>query len=87
MCIRDSLKRAELLCDHQRRVVWQHDTTGPHPDRPGASRNMSHHQRRRRRSDPRHVVMFGQPKAVIALGFGMTGKVQRIGKGLSLIHI
>ena len=40
-----------------------------------------HHSRRGAR-DARHVVMLGQPVAVVAPAFGVLGQVQHVGEGL-----
>ena len=75
-------QRAELLGNHQGRVVGQHDAARADPNGLGAARDMADHDRGRSRGDAGHVVMLGQPKAVIALCLGMAGKVQRIGQRL-----
>ena len=71
---------AELLGHHQRGVVGQHDAAGADADGLRALRDMADEDGRRGAGDAGHVVMFGQPEAVVAERFGMAGEVERIGK-------
>lgn len=64
-------QRSELLGDHIGRMVGQHDPTGADTDRAGALGDMGQHDRRGGAGDARHVVVFGNPEAVIAPGFGV----------------
>ena len=73
-------QRPELFRNDQRRVVWQHHTPCPHPDRLGPARHMPDHHRRCRRSDPRHVMMLCQPKPVKSQPFGVPRQIKRVGK-------
>ena len=71
-------------------MVGKHDAAGADTYGLRRSCNMSDHDCRRGTRDPRHVVVLGQPVAVIAEPLGGTGKVhgirQGIGRGLSLGH-
>ena len=68
---------AELLGDHQGRVVGQHDAAGPDADGGGARRHMADHQGRRGAGDARHVVMFGQPETLVAEPLGVLRQFAR----------
>ena len=46
------LERAELLGDHERRVVRQHDPAGADADRLGAAGDVGDHDRGRGAGDP-----------------------------------
>ena len=48
----------------------------------GGPCDMADQDRRRRRGNAGHIVVFRHPVAVIAKPFGMAGKVHRIGQGL-----
>ncbi len=73
-------QRAELLGDHQRRVVRQHDAAGADPDGPGACGEVADHDRRGRAGDARHVVVFRHPVAAVAERLGVAGEVERVGE-------
>ena len=60
------LQRAELLGDHQRRVVGQHDAAGADADRRRAPGHVADRHRGRRAGDAGHVVVLGQPVADVA---------------------
>ena len=74
-------ERAELLGDHQRRVVGQHDAAGPNADRLRAGRDMGHDHGGGGTGDAGHVVMFGEPVAAVAPILGVAREVERVGKG------
>ncbi len=76
------VERAELLGDHQRRMVRQHHPAGADADGAGAAGNMRHHHRGGGTGDAGDVVMLGQPEPAIACGFGGTGKVKAVGQRL-----
>lgn len=73
---------AELFGNHQWRVVWQHDATGTDADRRGASRQVTEQYRRGRTGNAVHVVVFGDPKAVIAESLDVTRKIEGVSQGL-----
>ncbi|MNC29208.1 hypothetical protein D3C75_774490 [compost metagenome] len=75
-------QRAELLGDHQGRVVRQHDAAGPQPQGAGGAGQMADEHGGGGTGDPRHVVMFRQPVAVIAPALGMPGQILRMTKRL-----
>ena len=74
------LERAELLGDHQRRMVRQHDATGADPDGRSARSHMGDEHRGGRAGNPRQAVMFSQPVALVAPTFGMLCQIQRVAK-------
>ncbi len=74
------IKGSELFGNHQRRMVGQHHATRTDTDGFGARRHMGHHDRCRGTGNAGHVVMFGQPIAMIAKLFGMLGKIKCIAK-------
>ena len=59
-------QRPELLGDHQRRVVGQHDPAGAEPDRLGVGGDVGDQHRRRRGGDRRDVVVLGVPDPPVA---------------------
>ena len=71
-------QRAELLGDDQRRVVGQHDAARADANGRGAGRDMGDHHRGRRTRDARHVVMLGEPVAVVAEALGMARQIERV---------
>ncbi|MNG97362.1 hypothetical protein D3C79_564730 [compost metagenome] len=75
-------QRAELLGDHQGRVVRQHDAAGPQPQGAGGAGQMADEHRGGGTGDPRHVVVLRQPVAVVAPALGMPGQILRMTKRL-----
>jgi len=73
---------AELFGNHQRRMVRQHDPARTDADGAGPGGDMADHDGSGGRGDARHVVMLGQPEAVIALGFGQLSEVERVFQGV-----
>ena len=67
-------ERAELLGHGQRRVVGQHDAARADAHRLGEARHMADQHRGRGGGDALHVVMLGQPVAVIAERLGVFGQ-------------
>jgi hypothetical protein len=59
-------QRAELLGDHQRRMIGKHDAPRPHPDAARPRRDMRDHDRGRGAGDARHVMMLGHPETPVA---------------------
>jgi hypothetical protein len=62
-------KRAELLGNYQRRMVWQHNTPGTNADGLCSRRDRSNHDCRCCTGDARHIVVLGQPIAMITYRF------------------
>ncbi|MEQ8516327.1 MAG: hypothetical protein RIC38_12040 [Chromatocurvus sp.] len=62
---------AKLLGDHQRGMIRQHDAARAHANVPGGLRHVADQQRGRRAGDPGHVVVFGIPHPLVAVGLGM----------------
>jgi hypothetical protein len=58
-------QRPELLGDHKRRMVGQHDPAGAEPDVLGVRGDMRDQHARGRGCDRRHVVMLGVPDPLI----------------------
>ena len=75
-------QRAEGLGHDQRRVVGQHDAARADADALRAPCDMAHQHGRGRTGDAGHVVVFGQPVAGEAEGFGLLGGAQGDGEGL-----
>ena len=69
---------AELLGDHQGRVVRQHDPACPYADGRGRLRRMRQRDRRRSAGDAGHVVVLRHPVAAVAPALGMARQVDRI---------
>ena len=72
------LESPELLGDHERRMVREHDAAGADPDARGAGCDMCDHHGGRRTGDPDHVVVLGEPVAVIAEPLGVPGQIERV---------
>ena len=74
----ERLERAELLGDHQRRMVGQHDAAGAHSDRPGAGRHMRNDRSRGGAGNADHAMMLGQPDALEIMRLGLLRQPARI---------
>ena len=75
-------QRAELLRHLQRRVVRQHDAAGADANGRRAGADMRDQHRGGGAGDARHVVMFGEPEAVVAPPLGVLREVERVAKRL-----
>ncbi len=71
------LQRAELLGDHERRVIREHDAASADANRCRSRRDVGDDDGCCRARDPGHVVMLGEPVAVDAETLGMAGVVER----------
>ena len=74
------LEHPELLGDDQRRVVGQHHPAGADPDPLGRGGERRGEHRRRRARDPGHVVVLGDPVAVIAEPLDRSREVDRVAR-------
>ncbi|CAM2186954.1 hypothetical protein PSAC2689_70068 [Paraburkholderia sacchari] len=74
----ERLERAELLGDQEWRVIGQHDAARPDADRPRAARHMADHDRGGGAGDAGHVVVLGEPVAVVAPALGVLGEIERV---------
>ena len=72
------LESPELLGDHDRRVVREHDPTGADADRARPARYVRDHHRRRCARNPDRVVMLGEPEAAVAPTLDVLRKVERV---------
>ena len=70
------LERAELLGNHQRRMVGQHDAARTHANTRGAARYMTDQHRRGGAGDAGHAMVLGQPEAVVTPALGMLGQIE-----------
>ncbi len=77
-------ERAELLGNDQRRVVGQHDAAGADADGRGAGGDMADDDGGRGAGDARHVVMLGEPVAVVAEPLGMAGEIERVPQAIGV---
>ncbi|WP_185658281.1 hypothetical protein [Burkholderia sp. Bp8992] len=78
-------QRAELLGDHERRVVRQHDAARADADRLRRARDMTDHDGGGRARDARHVVMLGQPVAPVAPAFRVPGEIDGVAERLGRV--
>ena len=62
----ERVERAELLGDHERRVVGEHHAARAYADRVRALGHEADRHGGRRAGDARHVVVLGQPEAAVA---------------------
>ena len=74
----ERLECAKLLGDHERRVIREHDPAGADPDRRSSGGDVSDDDRSRRARHRRHVVVLGEPIAVIAPPLCMLGQVEAV---------
>lgn len=74
-------QRAELFGHMQRGVVGQHDAAGAHTDGLGAAGDMADQYGGGGAGDARHVVVLGQPVALIAPALGVLGQIEHVGEG------
>jgi hypothetical protein len=73
----ERVERPELLGDHERRVVGQHDPACADADRVRPLGDEADRHRRRGAGDPREVVVLGQPEAVVAERLGPLRELTR----------
>ena len=74
-------QRAELLGDHKRRVIGEHDAASADTNRCRSGRNVRDDDGRCRARDPWHVVMLSEPVTVEPETLGVAGVVERVAKG------
>ena len=73
---------AELLGDHEWRVVGKHDPTRADSDRRRPGSNVRDHDRGRRAGDAGRVVVLGDPIAVVSPLLGVLCEVERVSQRL-----
>ena len=71
-------ERAELLRDDQWGMVRQHDAAGADADCFGTAGDVADDNGGGGTGDAGHVVMFGQPKTIVAPDFGVLGEIERV---------
>ncbi len=76
------IQGTELLGDHQRRMVGQHNAARTKMQRGGIGSQIANQHRGRSAGDAGHVVMFCQPVAVVAALFGQSSEIKRVCEGL-----
>ena len=64
------VQRAELFCDYERVVIWQHYPARADTDGRGSMSDMRQHDCGRPAADPVHAVMLGDPEPLVALLLG-----------------
>ena len=79
----ERLQRSELLGDHERRMVRQHDPAGPDPDRRRARREIAGHDGRRSARDRLHVVVLGDPVALVTEALGVAREVEAVAQRIA----
>ena len=84
---KQSRQRPELLGDHIRRMVREHDAPGPDPNGRRSGGEMSKHDRCRCAGDARHVVMLRHPDTPIAPFLGVGGEVASIVEGAARVGL
>ena len=75
-------QRAELLRHLERRVIGQHDAAGANANGLRAGTDMANQHRGRGARNAGHVVMLGQPEAVIAPRFRMLREIEHVAERL-----
>ncbi len=81
----ERVQGAELLGDDQGGVVGQHDPAGADADGLRRRRHCADDDRGRGAGDARHVVMLGQPVAIVTQPFGVAGQINGVGERLAHI--
>ncbi len=76
------VERAELFGDDQRRVIGEHDPAGADPDGRRAGGDMRDGDRGRRAGDAGHVVVLGEPEAVVAPALRVLRQIDGVAKRL-----
>src|SRR6202020_1027290 len=71
-------ERSELLGDNVGRVVRKHDASCPDPNGRRPFGDMTKHDRGRGAGDALHVMMLGDPDALIAPFLGVSGEVASV---------
>jgi hypothetical protein len=74
----DRFEGAELLRDDERRMIRQHDAARPDPDPARAGGHVPDDHRGGGAGDAGHVVVLGEPDAVIPPALRMLGEIQRV---------
>ena len=86
----ETFQGAELLGNHQRWMVRQHDTAGAHPDTPGFASDVPHQYRGGGTGNPFHIVVLCQPETLEAKCLRMLGVTHAVGQcrcyGVALAH-
>ena len=77
------LERSELLGDHDRRMVRQHDPARADAHRLRSCRDVRDHDGGRRARDPDRVVMLGEPEPVVPPPFDVLREVERVSQRLA----
>jgi hypothetical protein len=78
-------QRTELLCDDQRRMVWQHHAARSNTNGPGAAGDIADHHRGRSAGDAGHIMMLGEPEPLVIPAFGVLRQIEPIVEGLGRI--
>src|SRR4029453_13668399 len=73
-------ERAELLGDHEWRMIRQHDAAGANPNCFRSTSNVRHDNAGRGAGNTGHVVVFSYPLALVIPSFSMLREVERIAK-------
>jgi hypothetical protein len=76
-------QRPELLGDHDRRVVREHDLARADANRRRPAGDVRDHDRGRGACDPDRVVVLGEPEPLVAPGFGVLRQVERVPQRLA----
>src|SRR5256885_3081211 len=79
----ERLERAELLGDHDGRVVREHNPAGADPDRRGARRHVCDYDGGRGARDPDSVVVLGKPEPSVAETLDVPCQVERVPEGIA----
>src|SRR5690606_23002536 len=78
----EAVERAELLGDHERVVVRQHDPARADADRRGRVADVREHDRDRAAGDTGGGVVLGDPEALVAGLLGGRGELAGLAQGL-----
>jgi hypothetical protein len=75
-------ERAELFNNDQRRMIGKHDAAGADADCFCAAGDVRDDDGSGGAGDAGHVVVLGEPEAVVAPGFGVLREIERVAEGV-----
>ena len=75
---KERFERAELFCNDQWRMIWQHDAARAHTDFRGCICDVADQHGSRRACHAANIMVFSQPKSLVAQGFRMLRQGARV---------
>ena len=75
---KERFERAELFCNDQWRMIGQHDAARAHTDFRGCICDVADQHGSRRACHAANIMVFSQPKSLVAQGFRMLRQGARV---------